>query len=86
MSTPLPKVICEHCGGMGYISPDALTTGKLIRHYRTELNMSQLDLSQALEIPCGHVRGIEKDLGDPTLTILRKYANALQINVKDLIL
>lgn len=78
-------VKCPRCGGMGYLTAATTRVGDLIAARRLKLDMTQLDLAQLVGISRAQIANIEGGRTDPMLRDLRKYADALQCEPKELI-
>ena len=59
--------------------------GKLIRQRRTALSISQEELGFRANIDRTYISGLERGIRNPTLTILIKVAQALEVPVSELI-
>ena len=55
--------------------------GERIRNKRTEKNMSMKDLSELTGLTPGFISQVERDLAEPSITSLRKIAEALEVAV-----
>lgn len=62
-----------------------VTLGKTIRRTRKALGMSQEGLALAAELDRSYVGGLERGEHNLTLISLAKIANALGVDVRDLI-
>lgn len=64
---------------------DMQSTGKIISQKRKELNMTQKDLAQILNVSTAAVSKWERGLNYPDLSIMEALAKALRINVSNLL-
>ena len=68
------------------MSKELSTIGKNIRRYRKKLGLSQDKLSKLAEVAYNTIIKIESgENKNPTLDTLKKIAEALKINISDLI-
>jgi len=68
------------------MSKELSTIGKNIRRYRKKLGLSQDKLSKLAEVAYNTIIKIESgENKNPTLDTLKKIAEALKININDLI-
>ena len=56
-----------------------------LRHYRTQLGMSQEDLADKAGLDRTYISGIERAIRNPTLSALAKLADAVSVSVVDLL-
>ena len=56
-----------------------------IRYFRTQLDVTQEDLAERVEISPTHLGRIERGEKKPSLSLLIRIANALQLSVDDLL-
>jgi len=64
---------------------DMKTTGKIIKKFREDKHLSQEVLSGLACIDRSHLSKVELGLRSPTLNVLFKLANALEVNASDII-
>ncbi len=58
-----------------------MTFGEKLRELRDEAGMTQLELSQAADIPIGTVRDYEQGARDPLLSNAQRLAKALNVSL-----
>lgn len=85
MTTKAERIECPRCAGKGYLTAANTTVGDLIARRRNAAGLTQLELAQAIGISRPQVANIESGRSDPQVSQLRRYAEALQCQVKDLI-
>lgn len=56
-----------------------------IKAARKRLNLSQEDLAARAEIDRTYVSGIERQIRNPTITVVAKFAKALEMTTADLL-
>lgn len=56
-----------------------------IKAARKRLNLSQEDLAARAEIDRTYVSGIERQIRNPTITVVAKFAEALETTTADLL-
>ncbi|NRG16895.1 helix-turn-helix transcriptional regulator [Rhizobiales bacterium] len=56
-----------------------------IKAARKRLNLSQEDLAARAEIDRTYVSGIERQVRNPTITVVAKFAEALETTTSDLL-
>ncbi|MCL2880493.1 MAG: helix-turn-helix domain-containing protein [Treponema sp.] len=61
------------------------TVGKIIRQYREGKHLSQEVLSGLAGVDRSHLSKIELGLRSPTVTVLYKLADALEVKVSDIL-
>ena len=59
--------------------------GKNLKRLRTEKGFTQADIAKAVGVTCPYLSNIENGKVNPTLLTLAKLANALKINIEELI-
>ena len=64
---------------------NTLTIGKVLRQFREERNLSQEVLSGLACVDRSHLSKIELGIRCPTLTVLYKLADALEVNASDIL-
>lgn len=64
---------------------DTKTVGKTIRQYRESKGLSQEVLSGFANVDRSHLSKIELGLRSPTITILYKLADALEVKASDIL-
>lgn len=79
------RIECPRCAGKGYLTAANTTVGDLIARQRNSLGLTQLELAQAVGLSRPQVANIEAGRSDPQVSQLRRYAEALKCQVKDLI-
>lgn len=79
------RIECPRCAGQGYLTAANTTVGDLIARQRNSLGLTQLELAQAVGLSRPQVANIEGGRSDPQVSQLRRYAEALKCQVKDLI-
>lgn len=67
------------------ISDDNKTSGERIRELRRAKGMTQAKLSKEAKIAINSLRRYESDERQPTITVLRKIADVLDVDVTELI-
>lgn len=58
---------------------------KNIKAARNRLNLSQEELAARAEIDRTYVSGIERQVRNPTITVVAKFAKALEMTTADLL-
>lgn len=82
---PPDSVSCPHCEGKGYLTPATATVGDMIALRRKLLGLTQQELAATVGVSRPQVANIESGRHDPPVSAIRRYADALKCNVKDLI-
>jgi len=59
--------------------------GQNLKRIRAKKGMSQGDISRALDVHRAYVSGIENGKRNPTLTTIKKLADALGVSVSELL-
>ncbi len=59
--------------------------GKNLKRIREEKNMTQGDLCRALKLDPGYISSIESGKRNPTISTLKKLADALKVSVDELL-
>ena len=62
-----------------------MTVGQKIKFYREKLDISQRALSEVSGVHPVSIRKYETDVRSPSVETLIKLANALQVNITDLL-
>ena len=62
-----------------------ITTGKQIRHLRTQLGMTQEELAGELNVTRQALSNWERDVNEPDLNMLKKICFLFGVNMDDLI-
>ena len=62
-----------------------MSVGTNVRQYRTKQNMTQTQLSDKTGIAQENISGYETDTLTPSLTTLKRLADALEVNVWQLL-
>lgn len=68
-----------------FILGDDMTTGQLIRKARKAAGMTQAELAQALNIPFQSISQWERDIRNPKQESLQRIADALSVQIIDLV-
>ena len=79
---PLP---CPHCMGKGFLTPETATVGALVLFYRRKAGLSQDELASKTGVSRPQIANIEAGRHEPPLHRLRKFADALGCQTKDLV-
>ncbi len=58
---------------------------KNVRHYRSQLAISQEELSDRAEMDRTYVSGIERGKRNPTITVVARLAEALEVTAAELL-
>lgn len=61
-----------------------LTLGKNIRKYRIKNNMSQVQLASKLVVANSFICDIEKGRSTPSMKLLKRIAEILEVEIKEL--
>jgi len=64
---------------------DMETVGKIIRQFREDKNLSQEVLSGLACVDRSHLSKIELGLRSPSITVLYKLADALEVKASDIL-
>ena len=80
-----PNIPCPKCDGKGFLTPANTTVGDMISLHRRELGLTQQELAGAVGVSRPQIANIEAGRSDPPVSVLRRYADALQCELKDLI-
>ena len=59
--------------------------GIRIRHYRTEMNLTQELLASRVGIDRTYISGIERGIRNPTITMLVRISRAVGVSVSELL-
>jgi transcriptional regulator with XRE-family HTH domain len=62
------------------------TLGDVIRKARTDARLTQRDLARQVGVKASHIAYIENNRRRPSLSLLRRLADALQLNRRELLL
>ena len=65
-------------------SPEHAAYGRALRHFRTELGLSQEQLAQEAELDRSYVSGIERGERNPSLANILKLTDVLGIKLSEL--
>ena len=76
---------CPHCDGTGELGAGAIHTGTLILATRKAKGLTQLDLSQRMAMSRTQICNIEVGRSDMPLKTLKRFADALEVSMKDLV-
>jgi len=76
---------CPRCAGKGFLTPANTTVGDMVSKHRALSGMTQLELAMKVGISRAQVANIENGRGDPPVSRLRAFADALNCQIKDLI-
>lgn len=68
------------------ISPDNIEIGERVRTRRNELGLSLRDLAEKTELSATFLSGLERGLVNPTLSSIRRLANALEVPIHRLLM
>ena len=79
------KIKCPQCDGSGFLDSKDVHIGVIIAVRRKELKMTQDDLSKVLGVHRATVANIESGRHTIELKRLRSYADALKVDVLNLI-
>lgn len=74
---------CPHCEGTGTL--ERFTVGDAIVAYRKAKGLTQEQLADKAEIGRSQIANIETNRADPSLSLLRRLADALGVKMGDLI-
>jgi transcriptional regulator with XRE-family HTH domain len=66
-------------------SPEGQRFGEVIRRYRKERGLSQEALAEAASLTADYLGFIERGENVPTLTVILKIAQALDVDASDLL-
>lgn len=81
----LSSLVRKHCAVAKENSLDIKQRfGKAVRRRRRELDLSQEELAERAELHRTYLSDIERGEGNPSLEIIEKLANALDISVASL--
>ena len=64
---------------------DAKAVGKIIKQYREDKNLSQEMLSGLADVDRSHLSKIELGIRSPTLNVIFKLADALEVKASDIL-
>ncbi|MGI9426475.1 MAG: helix-turn-helix domain-containing protein [Hyphomicrobiaceae bacterium] len=59
--------------------------GDLIRQHRLELGLSQEELGHQANLHRTYISSVERGIRNPTITVLHRIANALDLTVSELL-
>ena len=79
------QITCPRCLGQGYLTPATATVGDMIARRRQELGLTQMELAVQIGVSRPQIANIEGGRSDPQVSQLRRYADALNCQMKDLI-
>jgi transcriptional regulator with XRE-family HTH domain len=79
------NIQCPRCMGQGFLTPATATVGDMVARRRQLLGLTQSELAAQVGVSRPQVANIEAGRSDPQVSQLRKYADALQCQIKDLI-
>ncbi|MEN6545660.1 MAG: helix-turn-helix transcriptional regulator [Armatimonadia bacterium] len=76
---------CPHCNGTGTLAGAQVTAGALILLARKERGLTQADLAQLVGMSRTQITNIEVGRSDMPLKTLARFAEALNVSMKDLV-
>ena len=79
------NISCPRCEGKGFLTPATATVGDMIALRRKDMGLTQQELASTVGVSRPQVANIESGRHDPPISAIRRYADALECNVKDLI-
>lgn len=79
------RIQCPKCKGAGYLDGTTLCVGDLVKIHRERAGLTQAELAEKVHKSRPQIANIENGRGDPTVSGLRKLADALGVSVKDLV-
>lgn len=59
--------------------------GKKVKEIRLKKKMSQRDVAKLLKVHRSYVSGIERGVRNPSLKVIERVANALGVNIEEII-
>ncbi len=79
------RITCPRCAGKGFLTPATSTIGDMIALHRRKLGMTQMELCVHVGVSRAQIANIESGRSDPSIKMLRSYADALRCQMKDLV-
>ena len=62
-----------------------MSFGKNLKDMRVEKNVSQDDLAKKIGVHANHISRYERDLSSPSIEVVQKIADALEISIDELV-
>lgn len=76
---------CPHCNGTGVLGGNEIHAGALILAQRRAREMTQAELAQLVGLSRTQIANIEIGRSDMPLKTLARFAEALQVSMKELV-
>lgn len=62
-----------------------MSFGKNLKDIRVEKNVSQEDLAKKISVHANHISRYERDLSSPSIEVVQRIAEALEISIDELV-